>query len=537
MMLAILFVSLVAIGTVCAAENVTDDDSIGMDDSTDTIDQEPNTEHVLTTEEQNFTQLNQAINGNNNNEINLTSDYKYCEGDDSFKNGIIINRDLTIYGNGHTINGDGKARIFKVSRDHNVVFHNITFTNGYADKGGAIYGDSKAINCIFTENTAEFGGAVYFKNGNIIGCNFSNNNARSSGGAICIIEGNIIGCNFTNHSSGTHGGAIFFEGPGNITNCNFIDNFATDGGGAISVLQSGKVTVDTCIFKTNSDTTEKIHNLPPTLNVDNFTTFYGFGEKLTFDLKTNSGIPVTNGNISIRVYKNNNVWIGNYSCLSGEGWNINLPVGFYYVIFNTEYAEFKPINRTIIVNKAKTEFVANAIAATYNINRDLTIILKDVSGKPVTGVVVSVDLNGVKTFTTDINGQIKVLTRGLAPETYSVKITFSGNENYLESSVDVKITIKKAAPKIIAKKKTYKKSKKVKKYAIVLKDNTGKAIKNAKVTLKIAKKTYIAKTNKKGKATFKVKKLNNKGKFKAKIKYKGNKYYKAVTKKVKITIK
>ena len=88
-----------------------------------------------------------------------------------------------------------------------------------------------------------------------------------------------------------------------------------------------------------------------------------------------------------------------------------------------------------------------------------------------------------------------------------------------------------------AKKKTFKRSVKVKKYSIVLKDNVGKAIKKAKVTIKIGKKTYTAKTNSKGKATFKVKKLTKKGKYKAKISYKGNKYYNKVTKKVNIRIK
>ena len=55
-----------------------------------------------------------------------------------------------------------------------------------------------------------------------------------------------------------------------------------------------------------------------------------------------------------------------------------------------------------------------------------------------------------------------------------------------------------------AKKKTFKTTPKTKKYTIVLKDNTGKAIKKAKVTLKVKGKTYKATTNSKGKATFKI---------------------------------
>ena len=50
-------------------------------------------------------------------------------------------------------------------------------------------------------------------------------------------------------------------------------------------------------------------------------------------------------------------------------------------------------------------------------------------------------------------------------------------------------------------------------------------------------KKYIAKTDKKGEATFKIKKLTKKGKYTASIKFQGDKYYNKVTKKVKIIVK
>ena len=58
-----------------------------------------------------------------------------------------------------------------------------------------------------------------------------------------------------------------------------------------------------------------------------------------------------------------------------------------------------------------------------------------------------------------------------------------------------------------------------------------------KLTLKVKGKTYKAKTNAKGKATFKIKNLKKKGKYKATVRFKGNTYYNKVTKKVKITVK
>ena len=62
-------------------------------------------------------------------------------------------------------------------------------------------------------------------------------------------------------------------------------------------------------------------------------------------------------------------------------------------------------------------------------------------------------------------------------------------------------------------------------------------MKNMKVTVKVNKKTYTAKTNSKGQATFKLTKLTKKGTFTATVKYAGNSYYKAVSKNVKITVK
>ena len=94
----------------------------------------------------------------------------------------------------------------------------------------------------------------------------------------------------------------------------------------------------------------------------------------------------------------------------------------------------------------------------------------------------------------------------------------------------------KKSSKITAKKKTFKKSKKVKKYTVTLK--SGKSpIKKVTLTIKIGKKTFKVKTNNKGKATFKIKKFTKKGKYTAKITFKGNAYYKATTKKIKIVLK
>ena len=70
-----------------------------------------------------------------------------------------------------------------------------------------------------------------------------------------------------------------------------------------------------------------------------------------------------------------------------------------------------------------------------------------------------------------------------------------------------------------------------------MKNNKKQAMKKVKVTLKVKGKTYKATTNAKGKAVFKITKLTKKGKYTAKVTFAGNKYYSALNKTVKITVK
>ena len=666
---------------------LTDNDVLGADSATySDLDSEIRASGNVTLTHKNY------IYDDGATAITITEDNKVIDGNGAIidMTGSTI-RAFDVIGNGVTIknltiknvNFWEKGGAIKFAGDSGTVI-NCNFINNTAQNGGAIYFDKtgNVENCNFNDNTASrYGGAVYFLNaGNVTNCNFINNKATADiscggaismssgsvtncnfadneayqgsavyfsnngevrncnltgntanyGGAISMFSGSVTNCNFTNNqATGTNswGGAIIFLGTGNVTNCNFADNSAYEGGAIFSSYWS---TADTCIFKTGSDTTFNIGILPPMLNVDNFTTFYGSGEKLTFDLKTNSNIPVTNGNIPISVYfKDDNSWVGNYRCLSGEGWAVSLPVGSYYANFTTEYAGFQAISRTITitipnvryyinvtsittnnktvnitaksnipknilwdgkllfilpngknitanyadngtwwavhrfddygvyqvsasyigldnvtinnatitVSKVNTVLTADAVTATYNINRDLVITLKDANGNALSGAKLTVDLNGAREYVTDANGQVKVNVAKLVPKTYTAIITFNGDDIYAKSTKNVQVIVKKAKAKIVAKKKTFKKAKKVKKYTATLKNNVGNAMKKVKLTLKVKGKTYKAKTNAKGKAVFKIKNLKKKGKYRATVKFAGNNYYSKVTKKVKITVK
>ena len=232
-------------------------------------------------------------------------------------------------------------------------------------------------------------------------------------------------------------------------------------------------------------------------------------------------VPVVNGTaVFINDYFGGS-YVADVTYLGDENYNTNSTSGSFKVL------------ETI-----KTTIIASEVTTVYNCGKYLVVSLKDQNGNILTGVSFTVEINGKNNvIKTNELGQAILSTNNLAPKTYTAKITFNGTEKYLNATKSVKVVVKKATPKLTAKAKTFKKSVKTKKYKVTLKTNKNKVMKKVKLTLKVGKKTYTAKTNKKGVATFKITKLTKKGKYTATIKYKGSKYYKKLTKKAKITIK
>ena len=156
---------------------------------------------------------------------------------------IKIDKSITLNGNGFTIDGNEKTRIFTVTAD-NVVLKNLKFVNGANTIGGAISwsgNQGKIENCIFDKNTASSsaGGALYWgaSNGQIINSNFTNNNAQTSGGVVSIEGDNfLIEGNMFNDNTAKIGGAIRAVGNSHkFLNNEFTSNFASTSGGAIRV--------------------------------------------------------------------------------------------------------------------------------------------------------------------------------------------------------------------------------------------------------------------------------------------------------------
>ena len=162
--------------------------------------------------------------------------------------GILINQSVTIKGNNLPenviIDAQGINYIFAINdMNLNVVFENITFTNGYTNNGGAIHNihdrtNITVINCIFTNNfVTDFGGAIYNEYGDsfiINNSNFINNTALLGGAIFNRFDDNfsIDNSNFINNSAIYDGGAIHIEYTPNfiINNTNFTNNSAESGG-------------------------------------------------------------------------------------------------------------------------------------------------------------------------------------------------------------------------------------------------------------------------------------------------------------------
>ena len=152
------------------------------------------------------------------------------------------------------------------------------------------------------------------------------------------------------------------------------------------------------------------------------------------------------------------------------------------------------------------------------------ITLKDGQGKALANKTITVKYNG-KTYraTTNAKGITKVTLKAKKVSTLKATVKFAGDDQYKAASKTATIKVIKEATKLSAPKKTYY-SKKAKNYVVVLKSKSNKVISNAKLTLKVNKKTYTAIT-KKGKAIFKITKLTKKGKYTSVVRFAGNTYF------------
>ncbi|WP_461461285.1 hypothetical protein [Methanobrevibacter sp.] len=315
--------------------------------------------------------LNETINSGNSSII-LDSNYNYSGDTDSRfieLGGIVVSRDLTIDGRGHTIDLGGKIRFLKVS-DYSITLKNINIINGYTSKdGGALYidkGNCNIANSSFTNNYADDGGpiiinnggALYIANGNcsIVNSSFTNNYAED-GGAIRIEKGNITIINSTFNSNKVRfkGGAIYiFMGTNNITNSTFITNNA-DSAGAIYSQNGNSIIINSTFNSNNANNSGAIY------------IYYGNGSIMnsTFDANNAKisggaiGIMSGNGSIMNSTFTTNNAnnggaiytYNGNVSIMNSTFTKNNVTTGGGAIQIQNSTANIR--NSTFINNNAE----------------------------------------------------------------------------------------------------------------------------------------------------------------------------------------
>ena len=248
-----------AMSLVCATDEVADSTVSMSVDDTPVIQASNTQEEVLSADSGSFTQLDDEIqNTPVNKSIKLHNNYTYSSGERVGTDGIVINKDITIDGDGHAIDGDNLASIFQITDNANVVLKNIVFCNARGNNGSAISLSSsenvEIINCQFINNSALNGGAIYVasadtssisSNFNIVGSTFINNRAINGGavyvsGTLKYISSSIFKHNFAIND----GGSIYSDSGGRIDGNIFEHETAGHDGGAIylnSIIDSSLV--------------------------------------------------------------------------------------------------------------------------------------------------------------------------------------------------------------------------------------------------------------------------------------------------------
>lgn len=191
-------------------------------------------------------------------------------------NGLpVITSQITLEGNGSTIQRDGQAPAFRIlllqGVDSETAISNLTLKNGLAgdfDGGGLFNKNSSPVitNCTFAGNQARYGGGI-FNTGSaptIIGSNFEGNIAGTGDGTIegtgdgggiynlsshAIIDNSI----FRNNTSWDGSGGAMGNWSSNpiVTNSRFEGNDSETGGGGMSNANGSSPLVDTCVFINN----------------------------------------------------------------------------------------------------------------------------------------------------------------------------------------------------------------------------------------------------------------------------------------------
>lgn len=472
---------------------------------------------------------------------------------------------ISCYFTNNTVASDyewaGGGAIYCTDNVKNAYILGCQFNGNSACEGGAIRAYNNVIinHCGFNGNKAAFGGAVYTSYTiSIHNSSFYDNVADYSGGALYTSYLTLTNSRFIGNNASERGGAIDTS-DATISNSTFERNHAENGGG-INCFSS--LTIDSSAFKDNTnnsgisdiypyhestkislsnvDTGNEIIANAASYSINSGGTYKATvkgtdgnalaGENVTLVVGNKtiaSGISDENGVVAIKLTAN---------ILKG----VKAGTHDLHVRLTNLYQD-KVVKLT--VKKDAAAITAKTATFVINYAGKYSVTLKNSAGKLLSGQNVTFTLNGKSI------GSAKTNSKGVATITLTAKVLKAakyGTKNlviklnsplYTASSKTVKVKINKEKTSLVAANKAFKKSLKVKKYTVTLKNSKGKVLKNYKISLKVNGKTYKVATNSKGQAIFKITNLKKKGTFKTVINYAGNSYYNKVSKTVKITVK
>lgn len=209
-------------------------------------------------------------------------------------------------------------------------------------------------------------------------------------------------------------------------------------------------------------------------------------------------LPISvSGNVSVKI--NNNEYIADLVGGSATLKIVDLTPGNYKadVTYLGDY-KYNMISNNVLFSVPKPVLKANDINMLYTSGLKYSVYVT-ASGSPVIGKTVTFTINGKKiNVATDTNGYANVKIN-LPPKSNKYTVTCEYQGVKIANKVKVNSIIKTKNLKV-------KKSANKLKIKVSLKKVNGKYLKGKKVTLKFKGKKYVAKTNKKGKVIFKIKK-------------------------------
>ena len=188
--ISILMLTLVMVLAISAVSATEDIDASNL--AIQSLDETPIDDGLMADFEDgnNFTSLQSLVDSKD--EIVLEKDYTRDVDDKD----IVIDKSVKIVGDGIKIDANGLGSIFNVTENGVLTLKGISLVNGNGNLGGVIYnsGTVNVDNCMFLDNDASAGGAIYICSNGVVDLTNSifNDNVASTYGDDIYNEGKLL---------------------------------------------------------------------------------------------------------------------------------------------------------------------------------------------------------------------------------------------------------------------------------------------------------------------------------------------------------